>query len=151
MVVFFGASSVNLLAQVQAEKEAKTIRKQLVLPVIDKKVKPPKGVDLKLMSDDVEYGYTDKKPIRVGSKEEHGGPKAEQHYLNLLLDPDGKKVSYKRLFSGGNDPEGHMLDCYELTTSAGKKVKLWISMYHPKNKPQKQLAPVGFYKLKVKK
>lgn len=128
------------------EKEAE--EKIVVLPPIDKDAQAPKGVDKKLMSDDPDYGYTDQKPIRVGSKEEFGGPAAEQAYLNLLLDAQGNKVKYKRLFSGGNDPEGTILDCYEVTVSSGTKVRLWISMYAPKNKPSKQPAPVGFYKAK---
>ena len=122
--------------------------KAIVLPAIDMKAKAPKGVNKKLMSEDVEYGYSDKKPIQVGSKEEYGGPQAEQDYLDSLLDSKGKKIRYKRLFSGGDDSEGNPLDCYEVTTSDGIKVQLWISMYHPKNKPEKQPAPVGFYKLR---
>ncbi|GAA5495925.1 hypothetical protein Rhal01_02106 [Rubritalea halochordaticola] len=116
------------------------------LAAIEKTAKHPKGVNLKLMSEDADYGYSDKKPIRVGSKEEFGGPQAEREYFATLLDAAGKPVKVQRLFSGGNDPEGHVLDCYEVETSTGVKVKLWISMYHPKNKPEKQPAPVGFYK-----
>ena len=128
----------------EVTKEVK--REHVVLPAIEKGAKAPKGVNRKLMSGDVDYGYTDQKPIRVGSDEEFGGPKAERAYLDSLLDSKGKKVSYTRLFSGGNDPEGHSLDCYEITTPDGVKVRLWISMYHPKNRPEKQPAPVGFYK-----
>lgn len=118
------------------------------LPAIPADAKHPGGVNLKLMSEDPDYGYSDQKPIRVGSKEEYGGPDAEREYLRSLLDARGRPVTFKRLGSGGNDPEGHMLDLYEIRTSDGKKVLLWISMYHPKNDPAKQPAPVGFYKRK---
>jgi len=68
--------------------------------------------------------------------------------LSLLLDARGKRVKFKRLFSGGNDPKGSILDCYEVITSDETKVKLWISMYSQNINPYKQQAPVGFYKLK---
>ena len=86
--------------------------------------------------------------LLAGSDEEYGGPKAEREYFDLLLDSEGNKISYKRLASGGAGPVGNPLDIYEITTSDGTKVKLWISMYHPKNKPKKQEAPIGFYKLR---
>ena len=40
------------------------------------------------------------------------------------------------------------MDIYEITLSSGDKFILWIDidMYHPKNKPEKQPAPVGLYK-----
>jgi hypothetical protein len=34
----------------------------------------PDGVDPKMTSDDKDYGYSEKKPIKVGSKEQFGGP-----------------------------------------------------------------------------
>lgn len=139
---------IPILHAEEKEKEAPVKKEGVALPAIDKAAKAPKGVNKRLMSEDVEYGYSDQKPIRVGSRDEYGGPKAERAYLESLLDAKGEKISFKRLFSGGNDPEGHMLDCYEVTTSDGSKVRLWISMYHPKNKPEKQPAPVGFYKLR---
>ncbi|MFC4994158.1 hypothetical protein [Rubritalea tangerina] len=117
-----------------------------VLKPIDPATKHPSGVNKKLMSDDKTYGYSENNPILVGSKDEFGGPKAERDYLNSLLGPEGKPIRFKRLFSGGNSPDGKPLDCYEITISNGTKVRLWISMYHPKNKPERQPAPVGFYK-----
>lgn len=116
------------------------------LPPIDPKVKAPAGVNLKLLSEDATYGYSDKNPIKVGSKDEFGGPEAERAYLELLLDAKGKPVEFKRLFSGGKSPDGKPLDCYEVTLDDGTKVRLWINMYHPKNEPAKQPAPVGFHK-----
>lgn len=126
-----------------AEEEVKT------LPPIEEKAKHPAKVDLKLLSKDATYGYSDQNPIKVGSKDEYGGPDAEHAYLNLLLDAAGKPVKFQRLFSGGKSPDGKPLDCYELTLSDGKKVRLWINMYYPENKPEKQPAPVGFYKKKA--
>ncbi len=119
-----------------------------ILPPIDKNAKHPPRVDLKLLSEDPTYGYSDKNPIKVGSKDESGGPAAEREYLSGLLDSKGKPVEFKRLFSGGNSPDGKPLDCYEVTLSDGTKVHLWINMYYPKNKPERQPAPVGFYKKK---
>ncbi|BDS05747.1 hypothetical protein NT6N_07870 [Oceaniferula spumae] len=119
-----------------------------VLDPIEKSAKHPKGVDLKLMSTDKTYGYSDQNAIKVGSKEEFGGPGAEREYLSSLLDSKGKPITFKRLASGGNSPDGKPLDIYEVTLSDGSKVILWLNMYYPKNKPAKQPAPVGFYKKK---
>ena len=114
-----------------------------VLDPISKTAKHPRGVNLKLMSDDKTYGYSDKNPIKVGSKEEYGGPKAKRAYLALLLGPDGKPVTFNRLGSGGSSPDGNLLDMYQVTLADGQKVILWLNMYYPKNKPEKQLAPAG--------
>ena len=120
----------------------------MTLPPIKNDAKHPKRVDLKLMSDDPEYGYSEKNPIRVGSKEEYGGPEAERAYLNSLLDATGKPVTFKRLGSAGVGPDGNVLDIYEVMIDDGTKVELWIDMYHPDKAPAKQPAPVGFYKKK---
>lgn len=108
---------------------------------------PPSGVDPKMTSDDAEYGYSQKKPIQVGS-DELSGPAAERAYLNTLRDEAGKPVSFARLGSFGASPDGHILDGYEVQTSTGRIVTLFIDMYHPKNDPLKQLAPKGFFKAK---
>ena len=118
----------------------------VILDPIAKSAKRPKGVNMKLMSKDPKYGYSQESPILVGSKEEYGGPKAERAYLNALLDASGQPIKYTRKGSGGQGPDGKPLDIYEVTISDGKKVLLWISMYHPKNRPERQPAPVGFYK-----
>ncbi len=116
------------------------------LEPISKTAKKPRGVNTKLMSKDPKYGYTMESPILVGSKEEYGGPAAEKEYFESLLDATGKPVKFVRKASGGAGPEGKPLDIYEVTVSDGTTVTLYISMYHPKNKPEKQAAPVGFYK-----
>lgn len=118
------------------------------LPAIAKDAKHPENVNLKLMSTDATYAYSDQNPVRVGEKGKTGSPAAERKYLASLLDSAGKAVSFKRLGSGGDDPQGDILDLYEIKTSTGKTVILWISMYHPENKPATQAAPVGFYKKK---
>lgn len=117
-------------------------------PPIAKDAKHPTGVNVKLMSDDPTYGYSDKNPIKVGSKEKFGGPKAQRGYLDSLVDSAGKAVKYTRLGSGSASVEGKPLDIYEITLSNGDKFRLWIDMYHPKNKPDKQPSPVGLYKKK---
>jgi hypothetical protein len=115
---------------------------------ISKDAKHPEGVDVKLMSDDPTYGFSEKNPVKVGSKDEYGGPKAEREYLDSLLDPTGKEVKYARLGSGGGNTQGKPLDIYEITFSSGEKFTLWIDMYQPKNKPLEQPSPVGLYKKK---
>ncbi|MFT4176487.1 MAG: hypothetical protein QM627_07505 [Luteolibacter sp.] len=115
-------------------------------PPIAKDAKHPPGVNMKLMSEDPTYGYSDKNPIKVGSKEEYGGPKAEREYLDSLVDSSGKPIQYERLGSGGASAEGKPLDIYEITLSNGEKFRLWLDMYHPGNKPEKQSSPVGLYK-----
>lgn len=106
----------------------------------------PAGIDPKLTSTDFEYGYTQKKPVKVGAKDELGGPNAERIYLSTLRDEAGKPIAFRRIgsLSGGSD--GHILDNYEGQTSTGRKVSLYIDMYHPKNDPKKQLAPKGLFK-----
>ena len=110
--------------------------------------KPPGGVDPKLSSADPEYGYSQKKPIKVGTKDEFGGPSAERAYLNTLRDEAGKPVTFERLGSFGAGPDGNVLDGYEVQTSTGRKLTLYIDMYHPKSDPKKQLAPKGLFKAK---
>lgn len=112
----------------------------------DKKI--PEGVDPKLTSDDPEYGYNRNKPIKVGSKEQFGGPQAEKDYFNSLRDEQGKPVRFKRLASVGKGPDGNILDLYEVTTSKGKNYEMYIDMYHKDKQPDKQPAPKGFYKAK---
>ena len=110
--------------------------------------KPPTGVNPKLSSTDPEYGYSKKKPIKVGTKDEFGGPSAERAYLNTLRDEAGKPVTFERLGSFGAGPDGNVLDGYEVQTSTGRKLMLYIDMYHPKSDPEKQLAPKGLFKAK---
>ncbi len=111
--------------------------------------KVPAGMDSALTSKDADYGYTKNKPIKVGSSEEYGGPKAEREYLDSLFDAQGKRIIARRIGSVGKGPDGNILDAYEISTSDGKKFQLYIDMYHPKNLPARQLAPKGLYKRKT--
>ena len=115
---------------------------------ISKEAKHPAGVNIKLMSEDPTYGYSQKNPIKVGSKDDFGGPKAERDYLDSLVDSTGNAIKYERLGSGGANAEGKPLDMYTITLSNGDQFRLWIDMYQPKNKPAKQPSPVGLYKKK---
>jgi hypothetical protein len=111
-----------------------------------KEAKAPAGVNPKLTSTDPDYGYSKEKPIKVGSKDEFGGPAAERTYLNTLRDEAGKPVTFQRLGSFGAGADGNVIDGYEVTTSTDRKVTLYLDMYHPKNDPKKQLAPKGLFK-----
>lgn len=94
---------------------------------------------------DSAYGFTEKKPIKVGGGE--GGPANERKYLNSLIGPNGETVTYSRIgsccsFNTKNSPfGGGMLDKYAVTYK-GKKdtVVLYLNMYDK----GKLLAPVGF-------
>jgi len=112
------------------------------------KAKAPAGVDPKLTSTDADYGYSQKKPIKVGAKDEFAGPSAERAYLSTLRDEAGKPVTFERLGSFAAGPDGNVLDGYQIQTSTGRKVTLYIDMYHPKSDPKKQLAPKGLFKAK---
>ena len=125
---------------------AEDARKPVVLPPIEADAKHPKRVNLKLMSKDPSYGYTKENPVKLGSKDENRGPRSEREFLDSLLDASGEPVSYSRVGNVGAGEDGHIIDLYEVTVSDGKKVRLYIDMYHPENKPAKQPAPVGFYK-----
>lgn len=110
-------------------------------------VKAPAGVDPELTSTDPDYGYSEKKPIKVGS-EALSGPAAERAYLRTLRDEAGKPVTFRRLGSVGLGPYGNILDAYEVQTSTGRTITLFIDMYHLQSDPQKQLAPKGLFKAK---
>ena len=106
-------------------------------------VKPPGGVDPKLSSADPEYGYSQKKPVKVGN-----GPSGERAYFSTLLDEAGQPVKFSRLGSYGPGPDGNILDGYEVKTSTGRTLTIYIDMYHAKNDPRQQLAPKGLFKAK---
>lgn len=110
--------------------------------------KIPAGVDANQTSTDSDYGYTKGKPIKVGSKDEMGGPTAEREYLKTLRDEEGKPVTFQRAGSVGAGPEGNILDAYSVVTSTGRTLTLYIDMYHPKSDPKKQPAPKGLFKAK---
>lgn len=101
------------------------------------------------VSTDPEYGYTAKKPIKVGNGPD-GMPANERAYLRLLRDGQGKPVTFRRIgsccaFSSENGFMGMgMLDRYEVVyrNEKGKKRKvvLFINMYDH----EAPRAPLGF-------
>ena len=98
------------------------------------------------VSTDKNYGYTEKKPIKVG-KSGGSGPLNEQRFLNALAGPNGEEIQYERLgsccsFKTDNGFMGAgLLDRYQVTWKGQKeKVILYINMYD--YEPLK--APVGF-------
>jgi hypothetical protein len=110
--------------------------------------KAPAGVDPTQTSTDADYGHSKEKPVKVGDKDPLKGPQAERDYLDALRDDDGKPVRYNRIGSFGAGPDGHVIDGYNVETSTGKKLVIYIDMYHPENDPVKQLAPKGLWKAK---
>ncbi len=111
-------------------------------------VEAPKGVNPKLTSTDPDYGYTKEKPVKVGGKTGDDGPAAERAYFSSLRDEAGKPLTFHRIGSFGAGPDGNILDGYECTTSTGRKLTIYIDMYHLKKDPLKQLAPKGLFKAK---
>ena len=106
---------------------------------------PVTPVTITEVSDDPEYGYTEKKPIKVGGVTE--GPSRERAYLQLLRGPNGESVTFQRNGSccGFETPNGllggGMLDIYEVTiTGSDKPVTLYINMYDY----EQPKAPRGF-------
>jgi hypothetical protein len=53
-------------------------KEAITLPPISKTAKHPAGVNLKLMSKDPKYGYSDSVPIKVGHKDMFKGPASER-------------------------------------------------------------------------
>jgi hypothetical protein len=108
--------------------------------------KAPAGVDPTQTSTDADYGHSKEKPVKVGDKDPSKGPRAERAYLDTLRDDDGKPVHYNRIGNFGAGPDGHIIDGYDVETSTGKKLVIYIDMYHPENDPVKQPAPAGLWK-----
>ncbi|MGA9211531.1 2-dehydro-3-deoxyphosphooctonate aldolase [Kaistella sp.] len=96
-------------------------------------------------STDSAYGFSEKKPIKVGGGE--GGPISERKYLNSLSGLNGESVTYNRIgsccfFKSNSSPMGGgLLDKYAVSYE-GKKdtVVLYLNRYEK----GKLLAPVGF-------
>lgn len=98
---------------------------------------------------DKTYGYTEKNPVMVGSKD--SGPKNERRFLNALVGPEGQELSYYRLgsccgFSTANGlyANSGMLDMYNVSYEGLEKpLVIYINMYDSDTLK----APVG---LKIK-
>jgi hypothetical protein len=102
------------------------------------------------ISDDPEYGYTSKKPIKVASmKSDENIAQNEYLYMNALLGPDGEEIEYKRTGSccgyKSNSPKAFLgsalLDKYEVTIKGKTEKKvLYLDMYESGI----VVAPLGF-------
>lgn len=85
-------------------------------------------------SSDKTYGYTEKKPIMVGS-EGGSGPENERRFLNALAGPNGEELSYYRIgsccpFNTENSSWGGMLDKYHISYKGKEEgVVFYINMY----------------------
>lgn len=93
---------------------------------------------LTAVSQDPEYGYSEKKPVEVGGVDKRDGPLNERRFLNALMGPNGEAVSYQRAGSccptkSNNDPFGFgmvMLDKYRVTWEGSTDtVSIYINMY----------------------
>ncbi|GEK10963.1 hypothetical protein [Pseudoalteromonas peptidolytica] len=101
-----------------------------------------------LTSNDPEYGYTEKKPIELGSFL-RGTKSASAHieYFDGLIGPNGEKVKVTRLgsccaFEDKSMPfGGGLLDRYQLTYEGQEKPAIIYVNLYKFNKP---LAPKGF-------
>lgn len=97
-------------------------------------------IKLTEMSYDKKYGYTQKKPIKVGSIDK------ETHFLNALRGPNGEKVMYQRsgsccAFKSKQAAFGEgMLDIYQVWYEGGQPVTLYLNGYDYKN----LACPIGF-------
>lgn len=107
--------------------------------------KVPAGINPKQTSDDSTYGYTKENPVKLGSREEFGGPAASRVYLQHLRDSKFKPFTFDRDGSFGGGPDDHILDRYTLVDSDGNPHQIFIDMYHPENAPLKCKAPKGMY------
>jgi tetratricopeptide (TPR) repeat protein len=93
---------------------------------------------LRNVAADYQYGFTQEKPIKVGTGPD-GGPANERAYFDLLRDMSGNPVSYTRVSSccaypSKNAPLGlAMLDKYELRfhdkDGTEKTVNVYVSFY----------------------
>ena len=105
----------------------------------------PDGIDPKQTSDDPTYGYSAKKPIKVGGPKGFSGPSSEQLYLRHLRDSQYRPFRFERLGSFGGNPDNHIVDGYELTDQDGKTITIYIDMYHEDIHPFHVKAPKGMY------
>lgn len=86
-------------------------------------------IKLSEISTDSKYGYTQKKPIKVGSIEKG------YHYLNALKGPNGEKITWQRngsccAFKSKTAAFGKgFLDVYTLYYDGGQPITLYINGY----------------------
>ena len=106
----------------------------------------PDGVDPTMTSRDPLFGLTPERPVRVGSRDELGGPKAQREYFESLRDSRGHPVEFRRKGNVGPGPYGGIVDVYEVKTRDGETARIYIDMSHPDHAPANQPAPPGFFK-----
>ncbi len=105
----------------------------------------PQGIDPKQTSDDPTYGCSKDNAIKVGGPKGSSGPASERLYLRHLRDAKFRPFRFNRRGSFGAGPDGHIVDGYELTDQDGKKVMIYLDMYHPEIHPFHVKAPKGMY------
>jgi hypothetical protein len=82
------------------------------------------------VSTDGAYGYSPDAPIRTGNSNLSDGLARQEAYLNVLMSPDGKAITYKRIKSTVLD-NGDILDVYQVTfPGQSSPVTLYLDMYH---------------------
>ena len=97
-------------------------------------------IKLTEISTDSKFGYTQKRPIKVGSIEK------EYHYLNALKGPNGEKVTWQRNgscceFKSKTAALGSgFLDVYQLQYEGGKPITLYLNGYDFEDLK----CPIGF-------
>lgn len=135
--VLFLISCGNAKEIVEEEKS-----KQQTWPILNDNT-----FDLKAVSKDKTYGYTEKNPIMVGGLPDSEGPLNERRFLNALAGPNGEYVTYERTgsccqFKTDNSFMGAgLLDMYEITWKNQKEsVTLYLNMYDA----GELKAPMGF-------
>lgn len=106
--------------------------------VVETELKDNHTFELKDISDDPTYGYSEKNPIQVGGVDKQSGPLNERRFLNALAGPNGEEVTYSRSGSccpikSKNDPLGFgqvMLDNYLVTwKGSNDTISIYINMY----------------------
>lgn len=105
----------------------------------------PEGIHPEQTSIDSTYGYSSENPIKVGGPKGFSGPASEQLYLRHLRDAKFRTFRFQRIGSFGGNPDGHLVDGYILTDQDGKKITIYIDMYHKDIHPFNVKAPKGMF------
>lgn len=105
---------------------------------VETKLKDNQTFEIKEISTNPSYGFTENNHIQVGGVDKNEGPLNQRRFLNALAGPNGEEISYERLGSccpvkSKNDPFGTgkvMLDLYQVTwENADVVLTLYINMY----------------------
>jgi hypothetical protein len=88
------------------------------------------------------YGLSLRNPVKLGSRDEFGGPEAERIFLWHLEDEAARRYRWTREGDVGPGPDGHIVDVFS-SNEAGS-TKIYIDMYHPNIHPFKATPPEGF-------